>query len=945
MIAIADFSRDTVRFSYDTWKDNALTNQGLLLISGDGVTSHGGAGSYGTWDLSALPNGTLELLAQRGPAHQARSLNLVLSDADKTKRSWQFDLTQLATTGVTVLLSAGAADLSRPTAVGETGAAPGLDLAHITMWQVQGAYEYQHQPMDVAIAAIRVRSVPPQRPVAPLPRTPDSPQVAHVAAAAPDIIGITITAGRVLPHRLVPYVPHPDDTLIIAANKQGIVDKRTVRRGKIEIGWLAGPDTNVLCEFQQFKGQELQAELADWVHGYRISSTDDANYTNPVAPRAVHRKSKPTDWTRPSRQPAMRHTLYLHLPHALQPGCTYEIDCGDLNIQTPRLTYLHVPARTRSEAVHVSHIGFRPDDPVKRAFVSLWLGTGGGYSFSTNTRFFVLDDHSGRAVFTGSMVLAKAAHEPEQMRDNVNYNHTDVYRLDFDAMSSTGRYRVCLDGVGCSYPFGIAHDVWSHAAGTVLQGIYHHRSGVALGSPYTSYQRPRCFHPDDGMQIHQSRATLMDTSMGLNLRNRDSFSALVEDSTDVVVTQAWGGMMDAADWDRRAQHLEVTMTLVEMLDLYPAFWNAHALPIPEHGNGLPDIANEALWILDFFTRLQLPDGSVCGGVESASHPISGEPSWLESLPVFVYAPDVWSSYLYAASAARAGRVLAPHDAARAAQYATNALRAMAWAEAHKDDVPEARRAGAVRDARNLAALELLRLTRDKRWHGVFAQDTCLRDLNYDPRHGTLPQSDALFAYALLDNELADPLWQDTARAALLAVAEFCMTYARGNAYNLTAPVQTMPHHMGFYSSPKWAVPLVRGYVLSTNAAYLAAIVAACQYSAGANPMNQTYCTGLGHAWPNVFHIDSRVSGQPQPAGIIPYGQYDLVIDMHRNNNGFTWPYVWFFSKQCTPDGWIWPATEGYFDTGSVPSIDEYTPQQTMAPTVYVWGFLAARNVE
>jgi endoglucanase len=39
----------------------------------------------------------------------------------------------------------------------------------------------------------------------------------------------------------------------------------------------------------------------------------------------------------------------------------------------------------------------------------------------------------------------------------------------------------------------------------------------------------------------------------------------------------------------------------------------------------------------------------------------------------------------------------------------------------------------------------------------------------------------------------------------------------------------------------------------------------------------------------------------------------------------------------------WPATEAYFDVHWAPAITEYTVMETIAPSAYIWGYLAARS--
>ena len=133
--------------------------------------------------------------------------------------------------------------------------------------------------------------------------------------------------------------------------------------------------------------------------------------------------------------------------------------------------------------------------------------------------------------------------------------------------------------------------------------------------------------------------------------------------------------------------------------------------------------------------------------------------------------------------------------------------------------------------------------------------------------------------------------------------------------------------------------LPQAWLLTRDAKYLAGAVRACQFAAGANPDNRAFTTGLGPD-PVRFplHIDSWITGQPAPAGITVYG----VSDPAENYGHDAWAYTWFLNKMV-PAARTWPAHESYWDIYVVPSSNEYTIHQTMIPTAYYWGFLAARN--
>ena len=193
---------------------------------------------------------------------------------------------------------------------------------------------------------------------------------------------------------------------------------------------------------------------------------------------------------------------------------------------------------------------------------------------------------------------------------------------------------------------------------------------------------------------------------------------------------AWGGYMDAGDWDRRVQHLKSTMLLFELMELFPEYFDAVTLNIPESGNKLPDVIDEGLFNLDCYRRMQTAEGGIRGGIESSEHPRRGECSWQESLDVMAYEPGVFSSYFYAGVAARAAGILESRDKTLAQTYRESALKAMEWAE---KDLPRSEKEDyngkhpAVRDARNYAAAELYRLTGDTRWNTLFLDTTDFKE--------------------------------------------------------------------------------------------------------------------------------------------------------------------------------------------------------------------------
>ena len=753
--------------------------------------------------------------------------------------------------------------------------------------------------------------------------------VLHVGRVTADTVGVTVQDGTVEYGRQIPYEPEPGD--VVAKEEQ----HRTVRRDGTFLGWLVGKEKRLVYTADEVVGKLPDIAWMDKAASYGIVSDDDPAYAQETAPARVFRKTKPSDFARVAGWPyqaPLRHVLYLKGPQPFKEGKHYRIRF--VNGALPEQAFTCDSASLRSEAVHVSHLGFRPDDPAKVAFLSCWLGSGGAVSYASGLAFRVLDS-VGQEVYRGAAALSVRASEPEDAYKR-NYSGADVWIMDFTALTRPGTYRVSVEGLGCSYPFDIADDVWRRAFFVSARGFYHQRSGVELGLPFTTYRRPVCFGPESGVQVFHSDCGLLDSQNGLNAKgtDTDNFGNLVKGKTDRVVTHAWGGYMDAGDWDRRIQHLIASRYLIELAELFPDTFDKLGLNIPESSNTLPDVVDEALFNVDCYRRMQTPEGGIRGGIESSEHPRHGECSWQESLDVMAYAPDVWSSYVYAGVAAQAARVLAARDAALSAVYRESALRAMAWAEAKFGERPTYPHD--VRDDRNLAAAELFRLTGDNAWQALFLKTTVFTQPGMDlfvwKDHD---QRDAPWVYVRTQLPGMDEKIKAYCREAILREADNRVRNGQKAGFRW-AKFEWMPGMVGAFSAPD-GVSLARAHVLTGDATYLRTLVLACQAGAGANPLNLCYTTGLGHDSPlHPLHIDSRLTHQPPPPGITVFGP----IDVARDKDCWAQKIV---ARYCYPTVQKWPTLEAYWDVFLYPPMCEFTIHTPMAQNAYVWGYLAGRK--
>ncbi len=959
--AIVSFDKPFL-FTYLAWEKRVKVESGRAIIGGEGVTPKGGGGSNVELDLSCYAELCPVARVKVGPKNTLKTLRLTLvddtvskPDAERHSATFNFPIPAGPTPGFVKIYASGGATLARPNDKPATGVA---DLSRIRQWQLAGDWGGDG-PVDIEVTGITLAEPNAEAKAARLQtakqdsekqqaaakasadlaerygkRTADSPSVVAVYRVAPEIVAVAIQAGHVLPGRYEPYMAKPGDT-----TKKADAATVLVRGGK-EVGWLIGKKKDGLVRYESFAGDPLLDEPTENVATYTVVGADGAA----IKPVAVWRKSKPNDQTQPSGEVAMYHIVYLKLPAPLPSNRQYSVRFADgMNVHQPEVKFSTDESAVRSEAVHAFQIGYRPDDPLKDAFLSVWLGTGGGFEYSSPPAFRVLDA-AGKTALSGKAELSKAKDATEKMwkGNEANYEKTAVYRLDFSALTAPGTYRVVVDGVGSSYPFVIGRDTWRKAFVTQMRGLLNERSGVELGMPYTKFHKPRDFYPGDpDVSVTQSSYSVVDGNKA------EAYEALAKGDTGKIVPEAWGGYHDAGDWNpRRVTHMKVTMAHLELLDLFPAYFEPISLNIPKKP-GVPDVLTEALFELGLFRRLQKPDGGVPYQIETNGDPIAGELSWKQSMDSYVSAPDPWASWYYAGVAAKAAKLLVKYDPKLAAAYQASAVRAMDWGER---DYAKRKATGTgldkihweMKDARNYAAILLYDLTGAAKWLDIFREDTLLKTDGASLfQFGTAVQSDAAFAYLRLPaSRNPDPVLKARAVVGLRKQADSALAYANGNSFRLTTPDSGKPMFIGFWSTPD-AIDLCRAHYATGDKRYLAGAVQACVFAGGGNPNNITYTTGVGaNPIKHPFMIDYRHTGQTPPDGLTVYGNFDWPN--WPDQAWALWPMQYTLGPRCKPSAYEWPVPEGYFDIYMYPATNEWTVD-AWTPNVYVWGYLAARK--
>jgi endoglucanase len=182
----------------------------------------------------------------------------------------------------------------------------------------------------------------------------------------------------------------------------------------------------------------------------------------------------------------------------------------------------------------------------------------------TFASFEVLNERDGSVVFRGGPPVRAIATE-------VLGAIRTVWVGDFTPLDAPGRYRIAADNGLSSHPFGVGANVFDDAVRAVQRAFYFQRAFTAIHPPHA-----------EGPWIHASDA----------------------DRAPPGEAKGWH---DAGDFS--IYNASATTALFWLLEAYSDFAPAaDNTNVPESGNGVPDLLDEARWELEWMLSVQEPSG-------------------------------------------------------------------------------------------------------------------------------------------------------------------------------------------------------------------------------------------------------------------------------------------------------------------------------------------------
>ncbi len=248
----------------------------------------------------------------------------------------------------------------------------------------------------------------------------------------------------------------------------------------------------------------------------------------------------------------------------------YLLNDGTTEAQKFWITNIEVTSESlepESPAIKLNQAGFQTDS-MKYALVSFYPET---HSISENDRFTVYDFDTGKSVYSGKLELLSEF--------DVRDSGEKVLKADFSEINQNGNYYVAVDGLENSPAFSIADDVYGDVLNAAQKYFYYQRQGTELDEKYAGkFSR-------DNLGIDDSSVSLStDSSMKIS-SDKGWFDA--GDSGKYINTGA--GAVSSLLW---------------AYNMFPDQFDDNSLNIPESGNGIPDILDEAKWELEWILTMQ-----------------------------------------------------------------------------------------------------------------------------------------------------------------------------------------------------------------------------------------------------------------------------------------------------------------------------------------------------
>jgi hypothetical protein len=307
-----------------------------------------------------------------------------------------------------------------------------------------------------------------------------------------------------------------------------------------------------------------------------------------------------------------------------------------------------------SKYIVVDQFGYRPESKKVAVIRDPQTGFDAAESFTPGQTYAVVNMQTGNQSALAAPVQWKTGATDASSGDR-------AWWYDFSSVTAPGTYYVLdVDKNLKSFDFKIADDIYTDVLKHAVRTFFYQRVGFEKSA---------------------SHATAAWADGASHMRNlQDKNARQYNKSTDVTTeVDVSGGWYDAGDYNKYTNW--TANYVVDFMRAYlenPGAWGDD-YNIPESGNKIPDILDEAKWGIDHLLRMQKTDGSVLSivGLSHASPPSSA------TGPSLYGTPNTSGTLNTSAALALASKVYGSRGMTEYAdKLKTSAIKAWDWAVAN-----------------------------------------------------------------------------------------------------------------------------------------------------------------------------------------------------------------------------------------------------------------------
>ena len=499
------------------------------------------------------------------------------------------------------------------------------------------------------------------------------------------------------------------------------------------------------------------------------------------------------------------------------------------------------PKEIFCESIKVNQVGYSAGSKVRYANFAIWTGTGGGKKLEKGLPAYKVLDVKNKEVADGKLT------EVGEDASSGGF----VYRINLAEVPEGGPYKIVVDGVGCSYPFGVGGEFSDRLAYTIFRAQYLQRCGCPIDDP--EIRKDPC------------HTLIYDVDGPIGEANIDV-------AGDEPTFACYGGYHDAGDADRRAYHMENPVLNLMIWEVFPDYFTDGQFHIPgdftedyhikNYENKIPDILDEALWGTLAWEYLQNEDGSIHFGTETRGYPepyaapLDGDKKKYGTVRIDDRAVTVGAGLFM-----HLARIIKPYQPEHSAELLKRAEKAKEFA-GDRMAAPEQlyyhiQRYLLMKDEADQQKIkELYQIASGLKDNLYTAPGYSINDNKFDnPAY--------IMSYIVEKEVKTDPEIVAFFKQSLKDAADANIAELRNHAY----PVGNNPENGGWghnVRQPQYAVNPMLYWKLSGEQRYFDAASELMDYKLGLNPPGISYVTELGSKYVNNIH--DRESAYTQSLG-------------------------------------------------------------------------------